>query len=136
LASKPAFGEAPRTLGPPGAPICGDPVDRAYLARFTLGNAALEREVLESFADQAPRYLAALRQASDRKAWKAAAHTLKGSASAIGAWRVAFFTEIAERIDVEAEATIVEGHRDEALAAVALAADEACGFIRRVLAGS
>ena len=134
LASKPAYGEAPRPTTPVGGPICGDPVDRSYLARFTLGNAALEREVLELFADQAPVYLRALRAAAGRKAWKEAAHTIKGSASAIGAWRLARFAEIAERIDVEAEATIAEGHRDEAVAAVALAADEACGFIRRVLA--
>jgi HPt (histidine-containing phosphotransfer) domain-containing protein len=111
-----------------------DPVDLTYLARFTLGNAALEREVLQLFADQVPLYLQALRDAHLRKAWKEAAHTIKGSASAIGAWRLARFAEMAERVDVEAGLALSEGHRDEAVAAVATAAEEACRYIRRLLA--
>ena len=109
--------------------LAGDPIDRAYLARFTLGNAALEREVLQLFADQVPLYLQALRDARPRKAWKEAAHTIKGSASAIGAWRLARFAEMAERVDVEADLALSEGHRDEAVAAVATAAEEACRYI-------
>jgi len=113
--------------------LTGDPIDRAYLARFTLGNAALEREVLGLFADQVPLYLQALRAASARKAWREASHTIKGSASAVGAWRLARFAEMAERVDVEADVALSEGHRDEAVAAVATAADEACRFISRLL---
>jgi HPt (histidine-containing phosphotransfer) domain-containing protein len=109
-----------------------DAVDRAYLARFTLGNAALEREVLELFAAQAPVYLQRLREASCIKAWREATHTIKGSASAIGAWRLARLAEIAEKVDVEADAALREAPRDEAVAAVATATEEACRFIARL----
>ena len=109
-----------------------DPVDRAYLARFTLGNAALEREVLELFAAQAPVYLQRLREASCIKAWREATHTIKGSASAIGAWRLARLAEMAEKVDVEADTALREAHRDEAVAAVAMATEEACRFIARL----
>ena len=90
--------------------------------------------MLQLFADQVPLYLQALRDAASRKAWKEAAHTIKGSASAVGAWRLARFAEMAERVDVEADMALSEGHRDEAVAAVATAAEEACRFIRRLLA--
>lgn len=109
-----------------------DAIDRAYLARFTLGNAALEREVLELFAAQAPIYLQRLREARNRKAWKEATHTIKGSASAIGAWRLARFAEMAEKIDVEAEAALAEGHREETVAAVTAASQEVCRYIERI----
>jgi HPt (histidine-containing phosphotransfer) domain-containing protein len=132
LARKSLHSRAPRDPGSPADRLAADAVDRAYLARFTLGNAALEREVLELFAAQAPVYLQRLREAASRKAWKEAAHTIKGSASAIGAWRLARFAEMAERIDVEAEMALREGHRDEAVAAVATAADEVCRYIARL----
>lgn len=112
--------------------LASDAVDRDYLARFTLGNAELEREVLELFSAQAPVYLERLRQARSRTAWQDAAHTIKGSASAIGARRLARFAEMAERIDVEAEATRQEGLREDAVAAVATATDEVCRYIARL----
>ena len=63
------------------------PIDHPHLARYTLGNRALEQEVLQLFADQAPQTLASLAAANSAKAWHAAAHTLKGSAMAVGAWQ-------------------------------------------------
>jgi HPt (histidine-containing phosphotransfer) domain-containing protein len=116
----------------PADRLTADAIDRAYLARFTLGNAALEREVLELFAAQAPIYLQHLREAHNRKAWKEATHTIKGSASAIGAWRLARFAEMAEKIDVEAEVALSEGHREEAVAAVTAASQEVCRYIERI----
>jgi HPt (histidine-containing phosphotransfer) domain-containing protein len=116
--------------------LAGNPIDRAYLARFTLGNAALEREVLELFAEQVPLYLERLREANTGKAWKDAAHTIKGSSSAVGAWRLARFAEMAEQVDVEADMAHSEGHRDEAIAAVAMATEEACRFIGRLFTGA
>jgi HPt (histidine-containing phosphotransfer) domain-containing protein len=112
--------------------LVGDPIDRAYLARFTLRNAALEREVLELFAEQAPLYLERLRRADGYTAWRHAAHTIKGSASAVGAWRLARFAEMAEQVDVEADAARSEGYREEAVAAVATAIDEARRYIARL----
>jgi HPt (histidine-containing phosphotransfer) domain-containing protein len=136
LARKSAYGSVVRTPADARDQLTGDAIDRAYLARFTLGNAALEAEVLQLFADQVPIYLRSLREARSRKTWREAAHTIKGSASAVGAWRLARFAEMAERVDVEADAALSEGHRDEVVAAVATAADEACRFIARLLAGS
>ena len=116
-----------------GDKLAGDPIDRAYLARFTMGNAAVEHEVLQLFADQVPLYLQQLRDASVDKAWQQAAHTIKGSASAIGAWRLARFAEMAEQVDIESDVALSEGHRDEAVAALAMAIDEVCRFIARIL---
>src|SRR3990172_9624133 len=65
------------------------PVDLVHLSRYTLGARALEAEVLELFCTQATIYLERLRQAGSDKDWKDAAHSLKGSAAAIGAWRAA-----------------------------------------------
>lgn len=108
------------------------PIDRAYLARFTLGNTALEREVLELFAQHAPLYLGRLREASSRPDWKEAAHTLKGSAAAVGARRVAGLAELAERLDIEAPGAASERQRHQALAAVTAAVEEACREIARL----
>jgi len=135
LAGKSAFSCVARSLSDAQNRLAGDPVDLAYLARFTLGNPALEREVLQLFAEQIPFYLRALREARARKAWREAAHSIKGSATAVGAWRLARFAEMAERVDVEGDVAILEGHREDAVAAVAMAAEEACRFVARVLAG-
>jgi HPt (histidine-containing phosphotransfer) domain-containing protein len=113
----------------------GDAIDLAYLAHFTLGNAALEREVLELFVEQMPLYLAALGEARARRGWREAAHSIKSSACAVGAWRLASFAQMAERVDIEGEAASAQGHREKAVAAVASAAEETCRFIARVLAG-
>lgn len=74
------------------------PLDRDHLARYTGGNRALETEVLQLFAEHAPIYLEDLRAATTEKAWRQAAHTLKGSARAVGAFRVADRAEWAEAL--------------------------------------
>jgi HPt (histidine-containing phosphotransfer) domain-containing protein len=78
------------------------PVDLVHLSRYTLGERELEAEVLELFCTQATIYLERLRQAGSDKDWKDAAHSLKGSASAIGAWRAAASAERAEVLSGEA----------------------------------
>jgi HPt (histidine-containing phosphotransfer) domain-containing protein len=73
----------------PSPPLVPDlePIDDAHLARMTLGDRALEREVLTLFAAQSAGLMATL------SSWPAdaaaLAHTLKGSARAIGAFAVA-----------------------------------------------
>ena len=63
------------------------PVDFEHLKRMALGDGALEREVLEMFLKQAGPLLEAI---AARPAEAATlAHTLKGSARAIGAFFVA-----------------------------------------------
>lgn len=107
----------------------GEPIDRRYLARFTLGNRALEREVLELFAGQMPRYVEQLNAAANAKEWVLAAHTIKGSALAVGARRLARLAQMAERLDVEANPANSRTMRRDAVDAVAAASDEACQYI-------
>src|ERR1700748_1016749 len=71
---------------PPLAPDDG-PIDLAHLARMTLGDADLERQVLGMFVSQTMALVAKLAALPAEAA--ALAHTLKGSARAIGAFRVA-----------------------------------------------
>ncbi len=71
---------------PPLAPL-DHPIDLDHLARMTLGDSDLEREVLAMFADQSTRLVAAI---ADLPADAGAlAHKLKGSARGIGAFAVA-----------------------------------------------
>ncbi|MEL6372778.1 MAG: Hpt domain-containing protein [Pseudomonadota bacterium] len=72
------------------------PIDHAHLERYTLGNRALELEVLRLFIEQAPCYLSRLREADGAQSWRYAAHTLKGSARAVGAVEVAHYAQEAE----------------------------------------
>ena len=111
---------------PPLAPDDG-PIDLSHLERMTLGDAGLEREVLAMFSAQSAQLLEALSGLPAEAA--ALAHTLKGSAKAIGAFAVG---EAASRL----EATLVGGgNPDEALAelgeAVALARTAIDAMLRR-----
>jgi len=80
---------------PPLAPI-DQPIDVTHLARMTLGDSSLEREVLQLYDRQAEMLLARMQQAAPAAA-AAYAHTLKGSSSGIGAWKVARAAEAVER---------------------------------------
>lgn len=71
---------------PPLVPDLG-PIDFTQLRRMTLGDDNLEREVLGMFSAQSSRLLDALANLPADSA--ALAHTLKGSARAIGAFTVA-----------------------------------------------
>jgi HPt (histidine-containing phosphotransfer) domain-containing protein len=79
---------------PPLAPDDG-PIDLAHLARMTLGDAALERQVLGMFASQSANLIEQFATLPAEAG--ALAHTLQGSARAIGAFRVA---ECAEALEV------------------------------------
>src|SRR5690606_18408530 len=79
------------------------PIDWAHLSRYTMNDRALEQEVLGLFAMEAPRYLAQLQSAASHKAWIEAAHTLKGSARAVGAWAIAECAQAAEAVEISAE---------------------------------
>ena len=74
---------------PPLAPDDG-PIDFEHLQRMTLGDAAIEQEVLTIFAAQSARLVHTLAAMPAMPADASAlAHTLKGSARAIGAFAVA-----------------------------------------------
>lgn len=74
------------------------PVDLAHLRRYTMGDRDLEIEILGLFANQLPVTISALKNALSEKEWRIAAHTLKGSARAVGAWSLATIAESAERL--------------------------------------
>jgi HPt (histidine-containing phosphotransfer) domain-containing protein len=71
-------------------------IDLQHLARMTLGERSLEREVLGLFARQADMLLPRIRAGAPAVA-AAFAHTLKGSALGIGAWRLARAAEAVEQ---------------------------------------
>ena len=70
-------------------------IDETHLERMTLGDRRLEREVLELFVRQTTIILGRIVGADPAMA-AASAHTLKGSARGIGAWRVARAAELVE----------------------------------------
>jgi HPt (histidine-containing phosphotransfer) domain-containing protein len=83
-----------QVAAPPLAPI-EQPIDLTHLARMTLGDTSLEREVLQLYDRQAKMLLARMRQAAPANT-TGYAHTLKGSSSGIGAWRVARAAKVVE----------------------------------------
>jgi HPt (histidine-containing phosphotransfer) domain-containing protein len=100
-----------------------DILDREHLAKYTLGDASLEREVLGLFVGQVPQSLALLQASSDARSWLRAAHTIKGSARVIGAWKLA---EAAAR----AESAAADCTRwDELVGDIAAAVQEVRGRI-------
>ncbi len=74
------------------------PIDLGHLGRYTLGDRNLEQEILGLFVAELPKTIAALQDAQSERDWRVAAHTLKGSGRAVGAWRVAKAAQTAESI--------------------------------------
>ena len=109
---------------PPLAPDDG-PIDIEHLKRMTLGDAGLEREVLAIFSAQAARLAGAL--ASLPADAGALAHTLKGSARAIGAFGVA---EAAARLETQIKNG---GDQSQALAELDDAVAQACSAVDAML---
>ncbi|MBI2718320.1 MAG: Hpt domain-containing protein [Rhizobiales bacterium] len=66
-------------------PVAPAVLDRDHLAHYTLDNPDLEREIIGLFLGQLPATIAMLKDAASASDWKLAAHTLKGSAVAVGA---------------------------------------------------
>jgi HPt (histidine-containing phosphotransfer) domain-containing protein len=111
----------------PSPPPAADdgPVNLEHLRRMTLGDAGLEREVLDMFARQASDLAATLAALPPEAG--ALAHTLKGSARAVGAFRVA---ETADAL----ETAIRDGHAPaQALADLRAAVAEAHAAIAAIL---
>jgi len=104
------------------------PVDLKHLRRYTLGDLGLEREVLSLFLAQLPETISALGAARTDKDWKIAAHTLKGSGRAVGAWRIARIADQAERC----EGVKDPDHVAHTLELLADAAREAEAFITEI----
>jgi len=84
-----------RTIEAPAPAPDDRSIDLVHLARMTLGDRSLEREVLQLFDRQSTLLIARMRAASP-DGIAMLAHTLKGSARGIGAWRVARAAEALE----------------------------------------
>jgi len=82
--------------------LSGRPVDLVHLSKYTLGSRSLEAELLGIFRTQAGIYLDRLEKAAAHdKEWRDAAHSLKGSARALGAWTLGQHAEDAEKLRPE-----------------------------------
>jgi HPt (histidine-containing phosphotransfer) domain-containing protein len=101
------------------------PIDLVHLARTTMGDRSLEREVLQLFDRQASVLVGRMRAAAPGGI-AMLAHTLKGSARGIGAWRVARTAEALE-------AACGSSETGDALERLSAATDEARAVIADLL---
>jgi len=111
-----------------GSPVIAPddrPIDLVHLARSTLGDRSLEREVLALFDRQSTQLIARMRSAAP-DGLAMLAHTMKGSARGIGAWRVA---RAAEALECAGSPADVAGALDQ----LAAASDEARALIADLL---
>lgn len=102
------------------------PIDLVHLSRMTLGDRGLEREVLALFDRQATVLVSRMRAASPGSV-TSVAHTLKGSARGVGAWRVAAAAEAVE------QAASGDGDLSAAITRLAAVAEEARAVIAELL---
>jgi HPt (histidine-containing phosphotransfer) domain-containing protein len=117
--------EAPSSLD--NAPLPPSAIDLDHLRRYTMGDKQLEAEVLQLFAGDLPGAIGALKAARTDREWWVAAHTLKGSARAVGAWRVASAAAAAEQT---ARVLDDPAAKAKAMAACDLAITDAISYIR------
>ncbi len=118
----------------PGASAGVRPLDLVHLSRQTLGDRALELELLGLFDKQAGQIIARLDSdlcSSDRKWRHDLSHTLKGSARAIGAGRIA---AAAQAYEDALGANFTDGDLKAYVLDLKDAVEEAQGEIRRLLA--
>jgi HPt (histidine-containing phosphotransfer) domain-containing protein len=105
------------------------PVDLAHLSRYTMGNNAIEREVLELFKRQTRLYLDRLSQSTSDDGWREAVRVLKESARSVGAWQLLKTAEAAEGLSLSG----FSDNRQSLLHALADQIQEANTFIDSVL---
>jgi HPt (histidine-containing phosphotransfer) domain-containing protein len=106
-----------------------DAIDQDHLARMTLGELSLQRQVLALFDRQADLLLPRIRDGAPGVA-AASAHVLKGSAAGIGAFKVARAADAVERAP---SAHDPEAAMTEAVDMLAVLLDEAKAEIARLL---
>ena len=106
--------------------VCVRPIDLVHLAKYTMGNKALEREILDLFVGQSRVTLDRLQAAATDKDWRDHAHALLGSARAVGAKPVADRVLAAQRIPGGPLAP----ERNRLLAAIAAEIEIANRYIR------
>lgn len=104
-------------------------IDIQHLFRMTLGELSLQREVLELFDRQADILLPRIRRGAPAVA-TASAHTLKGSAVSIGAFKVA---RAAEAVEQARGCGIADATVAAAMETLAAVLDETKAEIARLL---
>ena len=102
-------------------------IDLVHLSRTSMGDPSLEREVLRLFDRQSVLLIARMRSAAPA-GMATLAHTLKGSARGIGAWRVARAAEALELAGAAGSDAVAD-----ALGQLAAASDEARAVIAELL---
>lgn len=80
------------------SPKSHKPVDLVHLSKQTFGSKELENELLNLFLSHSQQCLIRLRNAETDTDWANAAHSIKGSARAIGAWAIGDRMEDFERL--------------------------------------
>ncbi|WP_228259546.1 Hpt domain-containing protein [Siculibacillus lacustris] len=104
------------------------PIDLVHLARQTFGSIELEREVLRLFVEHGAGLVAEATRPETLARRDAALHRLKGSASGIGARRVAALVELLEATAPETpDAAALIGD-------LAAAVEEVARFVDRLFA--
>ena len=120
--------------GTPNGALSGvvEPIDRAHLSRYTLGSPELEREILGLFVAQLPLSIEQLRFAVTDREWQVAAHTIKGSARAVGAGQVGQLAAEAEQLPAVED----EAERIRILASLEEAAETVRAYVADAFAPS
>jgi HPt (histidine-containing phosphotransfer) domain-containing protein len=113
---------------PASGPVSGA-IDTEHLSRMTLGEPSLQREVLALFDRQADMLLPRIRDGAPATA-AASAHTLKGSAVGIGAFKVA---RAVEEVEQAQRLEIRDAEIGGAINLLAAMLDEAKAEIARLL---
>jgi len=108
----------------PSPPLVPDDgfIDTAHLQRMTLGDEALQREVLTLFVRQSADLVA--RMATFPADMAAIAHTLKGSARGIGAFSAAASAERLEQVSDRGAARVALTELKDAISGTVRAIDD------------
>ncbi len=75
-------------IDPLSADLADVAFDRLYLVQHTMESPELEREIIGLFLAQLPDILGKLLASKSPEDWKFQTHTLKGSALAVGAFKI------------------------------------------------
>lgn len=103
------------------------PIDLVHLARQTLGDRALEHEVLRMFVRQVTLYFERVRATRDADELAMGLHTLKGASVGIGAVNLAAVARSAEAELRETGAVDAETLDD-----MAMAVAEVCAYVEGI----
>ncbi|MEJ0059489.1 MAG: Hpt domain-containing protein [Terricaulis sp.] len=102
--------------------------DRAHYANMTGDDHALQLEIIELFRGQVAAWRGVLTPETPADAWRAAAHTLKGSARGIGLWVLA---EACEKAEGASEGADIAASLADVRAALAAALEALDAFVSK-----